>query len=101
VVCSVSVFCDIFVDGLQSITAAGETGRGEGSPWSAWSARSAWSAWSTWSAWSAGAREEIEAGYRGISSPWGYTLIFFDFLQPALGGFYFFHYVREFHEFIV
>ena len=45
VFCSVSVFCDLFVDGLQSIIAAGETGRGEGSPWSPWSPRSPWCAW--------------------------------------------------------
>jgi hypothetical protein len=70
VFCSVSVFCDLFVDGLQSITAAGETGRGEGSPGSAWSTGSAWSAWSPWSTC---ARKEIEAGYQGISSPRGYT----------------------------
>jgi hypothetical protein len=64
VICSFNVSCDIFVDWLQSITAASETSSRERRERSTWSAWSAWGTWSTWSAWSACTRKKIDAGYR-------------------------------------
>ena len=59
--------------GCNQSPAAGEASRGEGSTWSPRSARSTWSTWSARSTRSACARKEIDAGYRGIASPRGYT----------------------------
>jgi hypothetical protein len=60
-----TVSCNLFVDWLQSITAAGETSRGKRRERNTRSTRSAWSTWSTWNTWNACARKKIDAGYRG------------------------------------